>query len=90
MSASSHYPDSRPWTRWWWYSNTIRRDDLTNQLDWLKDMGFGGVEIAWVYPQPNEESGVKWLSPEWSGLVAIASRHAASIGLGCDFTFGSI
>lgn len=53
-------------------------------------MGFGGVEIAWVYPQPEEESGVKWLSPEWSRLVAHASSHAASIGLGCDFTFGTL
>ena len=90
MSASSHYPDSRPWTRWWWYANPIRAGDLTSQLDWLKDMGFGGVEIAWVYPQPGDEPGVKWLSPEWSELVAIASRHAASIGLGCDFTFGTL
>lgn len=90
VNQPNHYPDSRPWTRWWWFANPVRRDDLTNQLDWLKDMGFGGVEIAWVYPQPEEEPGVKWLSPEWSRLVAHASSHAASIGLGCDFTFGTL
>ena len=90
MNQPNHYPDSRPWTRWWWYANPVHPGDLTSQLDWLKEMGFGGVEIAWVYPQPEEESGVKWLSPEWSRLVAHASSHAASIGLGCDFTFGTL
>jgi hypothetical protein len=90
IHPDEHYPDSRPWTRWWWYANPIRPGDLTSQLDWLKDMGFGGVEIAWVYPQPGDEPGVEWLSSEWSEMVAIASRHAASIGLGCDFTFGTL
>lgn len=89
-ATACHYPDSRPWTRWWWFSNPIRREDLAAQLDWLRDMGFGGVEIAWVYPQPDQAPGAGWLSPEWSGLVAFASRHAAAIGLGCDFTFGSL
>src|SRR5216684_868706 len=31
----------------------------------------------------------KWLSPEWSALVACAKQQADSLGLGCDFTFGS-
>ena len=89
-SPHPYYPDARPWTRWWWYANPIRREQLAAQLDWLRDMGFGGVEIAWVYPQPGEPSGVRWLSPEWSELVAFASAYAASLGMGCDFTFGSL
>ena len=31
----------------------------------------------------------KWLSPEWSELVAHAKQQADKVGLGCDFTFGS-
>lgn len=31
----------------------------------------------------------KWLSPEWSDLVAHAKQQADKLGLGCDFTFGS-
>lgn len=31
----------------------------------------------------------KWLSPEWSQLVAHAKQQADKLGLGCDFTFGS-
>jgi hypothetical protein len=31
----------------------------------------------------------KWLSAEWSELVAHAKQQADKLGLGCDFTFGS-
>lgn len=31
----------------------------------------------------------EWLSPQWSEMAAFAARYADSIGLGCDFTFGS-
>jgi hypothetical protein len=55
----------------------------------VKASGFGGVEIAFLYPQPGAEPGPEWLSPEWSAAVADAKQYAESIGLGCDFTFGS-
>lgn len=84
------YSDSRPWTRWWWFSGAINEKDITFQLDWLADNGFGGVEIAWVYPLPDSKPGPRWLSPEWTNLVTFAKRYAESIGLGCDFTFGTL
>jgi hypothetical protein len=43
-------PDSRPMTRWWWFASMIREEDIDAQLEWLKAKGFGGVEIAWMYP----------------------------------------
>lgn len=67
-------------------------------------MNFGGVEIAWVYPlyryqsmyaqkynrhYPIDTTAQKWLSPEWSEMVAYTKSYADSIGLSCDFTFGS-
>ena len=44
------YGDSRPWTRWWWFASMIQKNDIADNLSWLKENGFGGVEIAWVYP----------------------------------------
>jgi len=41
---------SRPYTRWWWFASEIQEADVRAELDWLKANGFGGVEIAWVYP----------------------------------------
>ncbi len=70
----------------------------------MKEMNFGGVEIAWIYPlyryqkmyadkynrhYPIDTSAQKWLSPGWSEVVAYAKSYADSIGLSCDFTFGS-
>lgn len=84
------YRTSKPYTRWWWFSNEIKKADIMSQLDWIKKNNFGGVEIAWVYPQPGKPRGPKWLSREWTDLVAYAKAYCDEIGLGCDFTFGTL
>ncbi len=84
------YADSRPWTRWWWFNVELKEEDIKAQLDWAKTHGFGGVELVFVYPLPGQERGPEWLSPEWSEKVAFAKRHCDEIGLGCDFTFGTL
>lgn len=87
---SGFYPDSRPWTRWWWFSGEILEEDVCFQLDWMKDHGFGGAEVAFVYPLPGARPGPAWLSPAWSSIVAFAKREANRRGLGLDFTFGTL
>jgi len=103
-SSNPFYPSSKPCVRWWWFATEIRKPDIRYQLNWLKEKNFGGVEIAWVYPlyryqkmyaekynrhYPIDTSAQEWLSPEWSDMVAYAKAYADSIGLSCDFTFGS-
>ncbi|PCJ66459.1 MAG: hypothetical protein COA58_06690 [Bacteroidetes bacterium] len=98
------YPSSKPCTRWWWFATKIKESDVKHQLDWAKKNNFGGVEIAWVYPlyryqkmyakkynryYPEDTTAQKWLSPAWSDIVAYTKSYADSIGLACDFTFGS-
>src|SRR6185369_1365714 len=100
----SYYPTSKPMVRWWWFATEIKKSDIKYQLNWVKKMNFGGVEICWLYPlyryqkmyadkynrhYPKDTSAQKWLSPEWSEMVAYAKSYADSIGLSCDFTFGS-
>ncbi len=106
LESGHFYANAKPYTRWWWFASEIKKEDVARQLDWFKEMGFGGVEIAWVYPLNIErykrfypqitdeerkkiEPRQKWLSPEWSEIVAYAKEYAQRIGLGCDFTFGS-
>lgn len=81
---------ARPWTRWWWFSGPIDRAALEAQLDWALASGFGGVEIAWIYPLHEGRDGPRWLSAEWTDLVAATKRYADQLGLRCDFTFGSL
>ena len=83
------YPN-KPYTRWWWFSEPIDRSAIEQQLDWLAANGFGGVEIAWVYPLDDRSIGPKWLSRDWQSLVAFAKRACDRRNLGCDFTFGTL
>ena len=97
MEKSRLYKESKPWTRWWWFASVIEKSDIIDNLKWLKVNGFGGVEIAWVYPLNRMQKDTvhytprqEWLSAGWSDIVASAKQSADSLGLGCDFTFGSL
>lgn len=75
----------------------IEKQDVKYNLNWLKSNGFGGVELAWVYPlnrfNPDDTSYTprqEWLSKEWSEIVDFTIKYADSIGLGCDMTFGTL
>ncbi len=93
----NYYRDSRPWTRWWWFASEIDPAAIVDNLRWLKNNGFGGVEIAWVYPlnslvkdTVNYTPRQEWLSQDWTEIVSYAKQCADSLGLGCDFTFGTL
>ena len=90
--VSEPYADGKPYTRWWWFSSEIHNEDIKYQLEWLKENGFGGVEIAWVYPMRGDTTvqHPKWLSEEWSTSVNYAKRIADSLHLGCDYTYGTL
>lgn len=83
------YKTCLPLVRWWWFANDLKKSEIAVQLDWIKQNNFGGVEIAWVYPQPGQPRGPQWLSAEWSDLVAFAKNYCDRLGLSCDFTFGT-
>jgi len=82
---------SKPYTRWWWLAGPFRREDIRHQLAWLRSNGFGGVELAWLWPSwlEDAEPGIEWLGSEWSDLVSFTKQEADRVGLGCDFTLGS-
>ena len=75
----------------------IKEEDIRYNINWLKENGFGGVEIAWVYPlnrfYPNDTTYTprqEWLSPQWTNIVDFTIRYADSSGLGCDLTLGTL
>jgi hypothetical protein len=84
--------EARPYTRWWWFASVIHKKDITHQLNWLKKNGFGGVEIAFIYPVNRDPNAARtgWLSPEWTEKVSFTKRYADKLGLACDFTFGTL
>jgi hypothetical protein len=86
------YKDGRPYTRWWWHAMKFTREDIENQLVWLRDQGFGGVEISFIYPVNRDPDGdrFEWLGEQWQEMVVYSKRCADSLGLGCDFTYGTL
>ncbi|MBA3237797.1 MAG: hypothetical protein H0T62_05520 [Parachlamydiaceae bacterium] len=95
MRPSEVFPDSKPFTRWWWLKGPFKEVDIKAQLLWIKKQGFGGVELAWLFPSwdtPNNSfapSQIKWLSNDFKKTLALTKKCAEKLGLGCDFTFGS-
>jgi hypothetical protein len=88
---------SKPYARYWWFASMIEKEDVRYNLNWLKSNGFGGVELAWVYPlnrfNPKDTSYTprqEWLSKEWTEIVEYTIKYADSIGLGCDLTYGTL
>ena len=70
------YSSSKPITRWWWFASDIKKADIASQLEWLKANGFGGVEVAWIYPLNRMKKDTlnitprqEWLGNEWMDVV---------------------
>ncbi len=74
-------PDSaRPQTWWHWMNGNITPEGITADLEAMKRVGIGGATIV------NVDCGipagpVKFLSPDWRGLVIHAARDADRLGL---------
>jgi hypothetical protein len=90
VSDTPFFKTNKPYVRWWWFSERMDAGDILNQVRWISEQAFGGVEIAWVYPLPGREKGPAWLSAEWAALVRTAKDACERLGMGCDFTLGSL
>ena len=84
--------DPRPYTRWWWFSGVIENKDIDEQLDWIEARGFGGVEIAWVYPEKGtaHDEGARFMDSDFVSSVRYAVEGCRARGLGVDLTFGTL
>jgi hypothetical protein len=88
QSAFADPPVScRPHTRWWWMGNALSKDDITWQLEQMRDHGIGGVEqisMQEVYERGNHP----YLSPEYLELLRHAVDEAERLGLEFSLNFG--
>ena len=86
------FSDARPYVRWWWFSGPLDPKAIDEQLDWLASHGFGGVEIAWVYPVKGSsaDDGPRFLDEHFQYYVNYAIKGCKNRNLGCDLTFGTL
>ena len=71
---------ARPQTWWHWMNGNITEEGITADLEAMQRVGIGGAQIF------NVDCGipagpVKFLSPEWHGLMQHAVREADRLGL---------
>lgn len=90
-----HPPDeSRIMMRWWWFGPSATKEEIASELQHMKAVGIGGVELQATYPMAvdNPAHGFRnyrYLSPEFLEMVGFASRTARDLGLRMDLTIGS-
>ncbi len=89
-------PDNsaRMFVRWWWNGNRVDEREILRELDALKAVGIGGVEINPV-AFPHEawdtlgKEQIPWLSERWLKMVEVAAKGAKERGMYCDMIVGS-
>lgn len=83
----------RPYVRWWWNGDKVEAEELKRELNILKDVGIGGVEINPVeFPSYCDSAGKEsliWLSPEWIDMLQVTFDEAERLGMTCDLIVGS-
>ena len=89
--------NGQPYARYWWFAQEMDTTTIKDNLDWLADRGFGGVELAFVYPLNRMDKRDTayiprdpWLGEDWQNAVAFTQDYAARRGMGCDLTGGSL
>ena len=84
--------EARPFVRWWWNGNKIKSVEIDRQLESLKNVGFGGVEInpiAMPMAFNKSEKSLVWMSDEWVDMVVHAAKKAKDLGMITDIIAGT-
>jgi alpha-L-rhamnosidase len=76
-----------PMLRWWWFGPSVDRDELTRELTAMARAGFGGVEVAYVYPLG--PATTEFISDAFLADLRFAADRAHELGLRFDLTLGS-
>jgi len=94
VDPSGPWPDitttSKPWTRWWWHGSAVTKEGITRELEGLKEIGIGGVEVTPIYGVFGyEDRFVNFLSPEWMELLEHTLNEATRLQMGVDMATGT-
>jgi alpha-L-rhamnosidase len=82
--------ETKPWTRWWWHGSAVDRRNLTSELEALRDVGIGGVEVTPIYGIRGEESRfIPFLSDTWVAMLDHVLQDAARLDIGVDMATGT-
>jgi hypothetical protein len=82
--------ETKPWTRWWWHGSAVNANDLTANMQELKNAGFGGVEITPIYDVKGyENQSLSFQSVDWMMMFYHTLQEGKRLGLGIDLANAS-
>lgn len=86
--------DTRGYTRWWWFGGAVTEEEISRELDLMREAGIGGVELQILYPLYADDAGENiknqfYLSPEYFAAIRYACSEAKKRGMSFDMTLGS-
>ena len=73
--------------RWWWFGPSVDQHELSRELTAMAQAGFGGVEVAYVYPLGPATTA--FMSDDFLSDLRFAADRAYELGLRFDLTLGS-
>lgn len=83
----------RPFVRWWWNGLRLDENEILRELDLMKSIGIGGVEINSIrFPDEADSVGFRampYLSDDWTRMVRVAVDGCRERGMVCDMIGGS-
>ncbi len=81
---------TRPWTRWWWHGSAVDAENLTANMEQLKEAGFGGLEITPIYGVKGfEDKDLSFQSNEWMDMFEHTLNESKRLDLGIDLANAS-
>ena len=74
-------PATAPWVYWYWISDQISKEGITQDLEAMKRVGIGAAAIGNIALSSVPSGSVKVLSKEWMECVQHAIREGARVGV---------
>ena len=81
--------DCRPHTYWWWPGNAVTKEEITWQLEEMREKGIGGVLITSAASRVYEKGNIEYLSDEYLAMVRHAVLTAKRLGMKVYLNFSS-
>ncbi|MES2177556.1 MAG: glycosyl hydrolase [Gemmatimonadota bacterium] len=74
---------AKPRTWWHWTRSNVTKDGITKDLEWMKRVGIGGVQLADVESGGGQtvDTKVPFFSPAWLDAVRHSAAEADRLGL---------
>ncbi len=76
-----------PGTYWWWLGSAVDRENLTYNLESLREAGIGNVHIIPIYgAQGQEDNNINFLSPTWMEMLSHTLNEATRLDMNVDMS----